>query len=48
MMVRKNNMAASVRQRLLNRAREQREDFNLLLTRYATKPAITASKSHLI
>lgn len=28
------NMAASVRQRLLNKAREQRTDFNLLLTRY--------------
>ena len=29
------NLAASVRQRLLNRARERREDFNYLLTRYA-------------
>ena len=28
------NMAASVRQRLLNKAREQRADFNLMLTRY--------------
>ena len=28
------NMAASVRQRLLNKAREQQADFNLLLTRY--------------
>jgi predicted nucleotidyltransferase component of viral defense system len=30
----KNNIAASVRQRLLNIAREQEEDFNLILTRY--------------
>jgi hypothetical protein len=29
------NTAASVKQRLLNRARAQREDFNLLLTKYA-------------
>lgn len=29
------NMAASVRARLLNRARETRQDFNLILTRYA-------------
>ena len=29
------NMAASVRARLLNRARETRRDFNLILTRYA-------------
>ncbi|MGB4598354.1 MAG: hypothetical protein WBI04_00070 [Trichlorobacter sp.] len=28
------NMATSVRQRLLNKAREQRTDFNLMLTRY--------------
>jgi predicted nucleotidyltransferase component of viral defense system len=28
------NLAASVRQRLLNRAREKGEDFNLILTRY--------------
>lgn len=28
------NVAASVKQRLLNRAREQKEDFNLLLTKY--------------
>ncbi|WP_052446488.1 nucleotidyl transferase AbiEii/AbiGii toxin family protein [Geoalkalibacter ferrihydriticus] len=34
---RKNNMAASVRQRLLNRARERREDFGLLLTRFGTE-----------
>jgi hypothetical protein len=34
---RKINMAASVRQRLLNRAREQREDFGLLLTRFGTE-----------
>ena len=34
---RKINMAASIRQRLLNRAREQREDFGLLLTRYGTE-----------
>lgn len=29
------NVAASVKQRLLNRARTQKEDFNLLLTKYA-------------
>ncbi len=29
------NVAASVRARLLNRARETRQDFNLILTRYA-------------
>ena len=29
------NIAASVRQRLLNRAREKQEDFALLLTKYA-------------
>jgi hypothetical protein len=29
------NLAASVKQRLLNRARSRKEDFNLLLTRYA-------------
>lgn len=28
------NLAASIKQRLLNRAREQKEDFNLLLTKY--------------
>lgn len=28
------NVAASVKQRLLNRARERKEDFNLLLTKY--------------
>ena len=31
------NIAASVRQRLLNRARERSEDFNYLLTRYANE-----------
>lgn len=31
------NLAASVRQRLLNQARERREDFNYLLTRYANE-----------
>ena len=31
------NLPASVRQRLLNRARERREDFNYLLTRYANE-----------
>lgn len=31
----KRNLAASVRARLLNRARETRQDFNLVLTRYA-------------
>lgn len=30
----KRNVAASVRARLLNRARESRQDFNLILTRY--------------
>ncbi len=34
---RRGNMAASVRRRLLNRARELREDFGLLLTRYGTE-----------
>ena len=29
------NIAASVRARLLNRARETQQDFNLVLTRYA-------------
>jgi hypothetical protein len=29
------NLAASVRARLLNRARETGQDFNLILTRYA-------------
>ena len=29
------NLAASVRARLLNRARETRQDFNLILIRYA-------------
>ena len=28
------NMAASVRQRLMNKAREQKEDFSIVLTRY--------------
>ncbi len=37
MKARKINMADSVRQRLLNRAREQREDFGLLLTRFGTE-----------
>ena len=31
------NVPASVRQRLLNRARERGEDFNFLLTRYANE-----------
>lgn len=31
------NIAASVRQRLLNRSRERREDFQLVLTRYASE-----------
>ena len=30
----RNNIAASVRQRLLNQARESHADFNLILTRY--------------
>jgi hypothetical protein len=33
----RDNVAASVRQRLLSRAREQREDFGLLLTRFGTE-----------
>jgi hypothetical protein len=31
------NVAASVRQRLLNRSRETGEDFNLILTQYAVE-----------
>ena len=31
------NLAASVRQRLLNRARERSEDFNCLATRYGNE-----------
>ena len=31
------NLAASVRQRLANRARQRKEDFGLLLTKYALK-----------
>jgi predicted nucleotidyltransferase component of viral defense system len=31
---RRRNMAASVRQRLMNKAREQKEDFGIVLTRY--------------
>ena len=34
---RRRNLAASVRQRLLNLARERSEDFNHLLTRYANE-----------
>lgn len=34
------NMAASVRARLLNRARETRQDFNLILTRYALEEGV--------
>ena len=34
---RSRNLAASVRQRLLNRARERSEDFNYLLTRYGNE-----------
>ena len=34
---RRKNLAASVRQRLLNLARERNEDFNYLLTRYANE-----------
>ena len=34
---RRRNLAASVRQRLLNLARERSEDFNYLLTRYANE-----------
>lgn len=29
------NVAASIRQKLLNRSREHKEDFQLILTRYA-------------
>ncbi|MGK2906906.1 MAG: hypothetical protein ACSLFH_11245 [Desulfuromonadales bacterium] len=38
MTARKTNMAVSARQRLLNRAREKREDFGLLHTRFGTVP----------
>ena len=46
------NMAASVRARLLNRARENKQDFNLILTRdarfyrayFPDVPLITPSK----
>jgi len=31
------NMGASVRQRLLNLARERKEDFGLLLTKYGSE-----------
>ncbi len=31
------NMAASVRQKLLNLSRDKQEDFNLVLTRYASE-----------
>jgi hypothetical protein len=34
------NLAASVRSRLLNQARAERLDFNLLLTRYALERAL--------
>lgn len=37
------NRAASVRQRLLNRARSEGEDFQALLTRYALERFCTAS-----
>lgn len=37
MTARKTNMAASVRQRLLSRARKRREDFGLLLPRFGTE-----------
>lgn len=42
----KRNTAASVRARLLNRARETRQDFNLVLTRYAWSGYCTGSASH--
>lgn len=37
MTARKVNIAASIRQRLLNRARERQEDFSLVLTRFGTE-----------
>ena len=36
----KKDVAASVRQRLLNIAREKEEDFNLILTRYGLERAL--------
>ena len=36
----KANLAASVRSRLLNYAREKKQDFNLVLTRYAIERLI--------
>ncbi len=36
------NIAASVRARLLNKARAERLDFNLLITRYALEPMTLA------
>ena len=39
------NLAASVRARLLNRARETRQAFNLILTRYALERVLTGSAS---
>jgi hypothetical protein len=37
------NIAASVRNRLLNHARTKRQDFNLVLTRYAIERRFTGS-----
>lgn len=39
------NVAASVRARLLNRARENGQDFNLILIRYASSVCCTDSAS---
>lgn len=40
------NLAASVRQRLLNRARARSEDFNHLLTRYANERLLFRLSTH--
>jgi hypothetical protein len=41
------NTAASAKQRLLNRARAKKEDFNLLLTKYALERVLyRVSQSH--
>ncbi len=42
------NVAASVRARLLNRARETGQDFNLLLIRYALEGLGTASPDSFV
>jgi hypothetical protein len=39
------NVSACVRQRLLNLARDRKEDFGLLLTKYALERLLSASAS---